>query len=127
MSLAVSSCSSVWFSVLMLIDAFFSSFYGHHRHLHSFPTRRSSDLAPSRCRTRFLSSIPTTRSFVLLIVPMAIDRKSTRLNSSHTVTSYAVFCWKKKISVGSQSRIPAELVSSTMQKVSDGFPCYGDD
>src|SRR5438034_3310785 len=24
------------------------------------------------------------------------DRKSTRLNSSHTVTSYAVFCWKKK-------------------------------
>src|SRR5436190_24350208 len=25
------------------------------------------------------------------------DRKSTRLNSSHTVTSYAVFCLKKKI------------------------------
>src|SRR5438132_10169395 len=25
------------------------------------------------------------------------DRKSTRLNSSHTVTSYAVFCFKKKI------------------------------
>src|SRR5438034_1758333 len=24
------------------------------------------------------------------------DRKSTRLNSSHTVTSYAVFCLKKK-------------------------------
>src|SRR5688500_7647096 len=24
------------------------------------------------------------------------DRKSTRLNSSHLVTSYAVFCWKKK-------------------------------
>src|SRR5438034_7400030 len=23
------------------------------------------------------------------------DRKSTRLNSSHTVMSYAVFCWKK--------------------------------
>src|SRR5260221_9873425 len=27
-----------------------------------------------------------------------IDRKSTRLNSSHTVISYAVFCLKKKIS-----------------------------
>src|SRR5438132_9879762 len=27
----------------------------------------------------------------------AIDRKSTRLNSSHTVISYAVFCLKKKI------------------------------
>src|SRR5438132_7359168 len=26
----------------------------------------------------------------------AIDRKSTRLNSSHTVISYAVFCLKKK-------------------------------
>src|SRR5438034_5621362 len=25
------------------------------------------------------------------------DRKSTRLNSSHTVSSYAVFCLKKKI------------------------------
>src|SRR5690554_6018143 len=24
------------------------------------------------------------------------DRKSTRLNSSHVRTSYAVFCWKKK-------------------------------
>src|SRR5690349_23067927 len=24
------------------------------------------------------------------------DRKSTRLNSSHVETSYAVFCWKKK-------------------------------
>src|SRR5438034_4380963 len=29
--------------------------------------------------------------------PTTIDRKSTRLNSSHTVTSYAVFCLKKKM------------------------------
>src|SRR5476649_683658 len=28
--------------------------------------------------------------------PGSIDRKSTRLNSSHTVISYAVFCLKKK-------------------------------
>src|SRR5438132_4026001 len=27
---------------------------------------------------------------------VSIDRKSTRLNSSHTVISYAVFCLKKK-------------------------------
>src|SRR5947207_11219164 len=27
---------------------------------------------------------------------LALDRKSTRLNSSHTVISYAVFCLKKK-------------------------------
>src|SRR5256885_12205547 len=28
--------------------------------------------------------------------PSSIDRKSTRLNSSHLVISYAVFCLKKK-------------------------------
>src|SRR5256885_10424382 len=28
--------------------------------------------------------------------PLAVDRKSTRLNSSHLVISYAVFCLKKK-------------------------------
>src|SRR5436190_6756884 len=28
--------------------------------------------------------------------PVGADRKSTRLNSSHTVNSYAVFCLKKK-------------------------------
>src|SRR5438132_3330782 len=33
-----------------------------------------------------------------LVAPIALnpDRKSTRLNSSHTVISYAVFCLKKK-------------------------------
>src|SRR5438034_8167145 len=30
------------------------------------------------------------------IVTKRTDRKSTRLNSSHTVISYAVFCLKKK-------------------------------
>ena len=31
-----------------------------------------------------------------LIAPILSDRKSTRLNSSHVVISYAVFCLKKK-------------------------------
>src|SRR5258708_14785377 len=31
--------------------------------------------------------------------PGALDRKSTRLNSSHQIISYAVFCLKKKIDV----------------------------
>src|SRR5437588_6092644 len=31
-----------------------------------------------------------------ILVAGQIDRKSTRLNSSHTVISYAVFCLKKK-------------------------------
>src|SRR5260221_3726926 len=33
---------------------------------------------------------------VLLSAIVGEDRKSTRLNSSHTVISYAVFCLKKK-------------------------------
>ena len=32
------------------------------------------------------------------------DRKSTRLNSSHTVISYAVFCLKKKISLNESNK-----------------------
>src|SRR5256886_6295521 len=32
----------------------------------------------------------------LLVVLHAVDRKSTRLNSSHSQISYAVFCLKKK-------------------------------
>src|SRR5258708_19506914 len=30
------------------------------------------------------------------VVPWSRDRKSTRLNSSHQIISYAVFCLKKK-------------------------------
>src|SRR5438132_2986071 len=33
------------------------------------------------------------------LVNVERDRKSTRLNSSHTVISYAVFCLKKKIKI----------------------------
>src|SRR2546430_8812829 len=36
---------------------------------------------------------------------LAADRKSTRLNSSHSQISYAVFCLKKKIYRGRQ-RVP---------------------
>src|SRR5256885_8037880 len=38
-----------------------------------------------------------------------VDRKSTRLNSSHLVISYAVFCLKKKI----QQALAAGIVSET--------------
>src|SRR2546426_6953330 len=40
--------------------------------------------------------------------PAKIDRKSTRLNSSHLVISYAVFCLKKK---NNASQVP--LLSSS--------------
>src|SRR5436190_14021417 len=41
------------------------------------------------------------------------DRKSTRLNSSHTVISYAVFCLKKKTYVDKMSSVPAGLTFVT--------------
>src|SRR5438034_2221826 len=42
----------------------------------------------------FLLGVPFTQRFEQ--VTELQDRKSTRLNSSHTVISYAVFCLKKK-------------------------------
>src|SRR5947207_4766520 len=36
------------------------------------------------------------RTEPMVLVSLGQDRKSTRLNSSHTVISYAVFCLKKK-------------------------------
>src|SRR5256885_10896097 len=39
---------------------------------------------------------PPLRVSLLQRGPQAQDRKSTRLNSSHLVISYAVFCLKKK-------------------------------
>src|SRR5205814_8387930 len=39
---------------------------------------------------------PQTRLSMLFFVGAGVDRKSTRLNSSHLGISYAVFCLKKK-------------------------------
>src|SRR3712207_7429727 len=39
---------------------------------------------------------PTTSGLVARLGDDAVDRKSTRLNSSHANISYAVFCLKKK-------------------------------
>src|SRR5699024_11686516 len=94
-------------------------------HLHSFPTRRSSDLAAngfvaaqvevSGVFTHLplgglgkpgpgwafdctdLSGLCTAGGHGHIAVPLPLlDRKSTRLNSSHVSISYAVFCLKKK-------------------------------
>src|SRR5256885_10124346 len=45
--------------------------------------------------TRLPSGLKATAA-AEFCVPWRIDRKSTRLNSSHLVISYAVFCLKKK-------------------------------
>src|SRR5690606_41002015 len=89
--------------------------------LHSFPTRRSSDLGqrrdplpPDKMTGIMLFLLSFEIRFVLFLVvvraggvsagklgcrPLRVscqDRKSTRLNSSHVKISYAVFCLKKK-------------------------------
>src|SRR2546426_2572099 len=55
------------------------------------PVDRCGHNIDSWCRIELYTE-PTVKSTVNL------DRKSTRLNSSHLVISYAVFCLKKKIS-----------------------------
>src|SRR5438874_9712781 len=92
---------------------FFFLCYGDHRDLHSFPTRRSSDLvarpdAPRRAQLgdlfeEIVVDVPEEREArreridVQPARDAALqDRKSTRLNSSHVEISYAVFCLKKK-------------------------------
>src|SRR5699024_12373026 len=43
------------------------------------------------------------------------DRKSTRLNSSHVSSSYAVFCLKQKKSKGPQRKTTWNILSSLFQ------------
>src|SRR5258708_39316837 len=59
--------------------------------------RRSSDLEPLLTITAITKTTATTPAVVLFVGGTAADRKSTRLNSSHQIISYAVFCLKKKI------------------------------
>src|SRR5207253_9429538 len=108
------SFSSSITSISLLFS--FSS-YRPHPDLHSFPTRRSSDLtctydhrviqgAESGSFLGRLEDLLQGKDgfydeiFEHLRVPhlpvRKSDRKSTRLNSSHVAISYAVFCLKKK-------------------------------
>src|SRR5207249_12271989 len=79
--------------------------------LHSFPTRRSSDLiiivAHDPCQDEPIRpwgdrvcrrgrDIRARGSALRKVRDDKLDRKSTRLNSSHVSISYAVFCLKKK-------------------------------
>src|SRR5438270_9174043 len=77
---------------------FFLESCGDLQDLHSFPTRRSSDLCDSSAQ--LLVRVPHVQASTYVdldgLVELRIDRKSTRLNSSHSQISYAVFCLKKK-------------------------------
>src|SRR5437762_3998363 len=96
--------------------------YEPHLHPYSLPTRRSSDLRDGICAAAAHQAIERRRrghrsepvrclaaaSLSVQEVAMVhgeldrqlagyvLDRKSTRLNSSHRCISYAVFCLKKK-------------------------------
>src|SRR5262245_64667596 len=75
---------------------FFFYCYGDHRDLHSFPTRRSSDLRNRRATDPIATGSRSGPCSTRTRSRDAEDRKSTRLNSSHLGISYAVFCLKKK-------------------------------
>src|SRR6266403_802634 len=49
-----------------------------------------------RISVRTLFRSPAFSIVAVLVMALCIDRKSTRLNSSHVEISYAVFCLKKK-------------------------------
>src|SRR5690349_22454449 len=80
---------------------FFLNCTGSAGDLHSFPTRRSSDLHRPGARLDGLvrRRHPPVGRGAARASRRALarqDRKSTRLNSSHVEISYAVFCLKKK-------------------------------
>src|SRR5438034_8197289 len=55
------------------------------------------ELGSARRPAHYLAIPPVLFELVVEQLVKAGDRKSTRLNSSHTVISYAVFCLKKKM------------------------------
>src|SRR5438034_4655964 len=81
---------------------------------------RSGDAGPPDCgraaRDAHLPRLPVHREQAVHVLdlrpdPRPRDRKSTRLNSSHTVISYAVFCLKKKkLQLDAASPLVAERV-----------------
>src|SRR5256885_9757594 len=83
---------------------FRSTLESHARVSRSQSHARSLTLEVSRSKSHARSlTLEVSRSSLTLEVSRsgltlaAQDRKSTRLNSSHLVISYAVFCLKKKI------------------------------
>src|SRR5699024_11392584 len=85
--------------------SFFFSCTTPRQSLHSFPTRRSSDLIFEKKNSTLLRHVlpqywvPVANSANMKTCDKSgrfPDRKSTRLNSSHVSISYAVFCLKQK-------------------------------
>src|SRR5699024_12782191 len=91
--------------------------------LHSFPTRRSSDLLKGLKITGSLHMTIQTAMLIRTLYELgAEDRKSTRLNSSHVSSSYAVFCLKKK-NISTQEG--HSTLSALQQKQRSSTPTHG--
>src|SRR5438034_6188276 len=82
-------CSQIFFFLLMIRRPPRSTLFPYTTLFRSVP-RRSRKIPPRQSLTRRAMPARCHRC------PARRDRKSTRLNSSHTVISYAVFCLKKK-------------------------------
>src|SRR5947207_10712552 len=63
--------------------------------LFPYTTLFRSDAIPGSLIPMWFKPIKTG-TYEVVCAQLCGDRKSTRLNSSHTVISYAVFCLKKK-------------------------------
>src|SRR5690554_7374667 len=66
-------------------------------------------------RMRYTDRDPVNRKALDIAWAQSIDRKSTRLNSSHVRISYAVFCLKKKKQPQEQNPVrTADHVAATV-------------
>src|SRR5256885_13421441 len=63
----------------------------------AIPSRSAAHRARPQNAAEFLGREMTMKQITVAeAIQRTVDRKSTRLNSSHLVISYAVFCLKKK-------------------------------
>src|SRR5437588_934249 len=58
--------------------------------------KKPTDFRPTTKMPNFRLNDEQIKAIAAYVWQSGLDRKSTRLNSSHTVISYAVFCLKKK-------------------------------
>src|SRR5690554_7250752 len=65
-------------------------------------------------------------SFITSLPALFLDRKSTRLNSSHVRSSYAVFCLKKKMSRRNFTNLALSSTSGTRLQVNQGAGLSGE-
>src|SRR5256885_7311878 len=88
-----------------------------------FPYTRSSDLESGQIHRNDVKRLLQPGDVVaeiarrLLADPVHQDRKSTRLNSSHLVISYAVFCLKKKHTTSPLSLLSTSRCSSASSQL----------